>query len=111
MAWTSHGHHISGSTITEHRPEKVARCGGPGLCRECSREASLWTNRNKPEEAPPSFLQELTSLINKHSLEGMSDTPDFILASFLQNVLTDWNHATRARDAWKYSNMKGAIDG
>ena len=49
----------------------------------------------------PSFERELASLINKYSLEGMSDTPDFILAGFLQNVLTDWNRATRARDKWK----------
>lgn len=47
------------------------------------------------------FLQELAKLINKHSLENGSDTPDFILASFLESVLVDWNHATRTRDRWK----------
>ena len=47
------------------------------------------------------FLEELKQLINKHSLENGSDTPDYILASFLENVLVDWNHAVRARDKHK----------
>lgn len=46
------------------------------------------------------FVQELQHLINKYSYENGSDTPDFILANFLQNVLVDWNHAVRARDRW-----------
>jgi hypothetical protein len=50
---------------------------------------------------PTGFQKELQSLINKHSLENGSDTPDFILASFLENVLVDWNHATRTRDRWR----------
>lgn len=50
---------------------------------------------------PTEFQRELQSLINKHSLENGSDTPDFILASFLENVLVDWNHATRTRDRWR----------
>lgn len=50
---------------------------------------------------PTEFQRELQSLINKHSLENGSDTPDFILASFLENVLVDWNHATRVRDRWR----------
>jgi hypothetical protein len=53
------------------------------------------------DEEPRTFQQELASLLNKHSLEGGSDTPDFILASFLANVLTDWNHSVRARDTWR----------
>lgn len=46
------------------------------------------------------FQRELQALINKHSLENGSNTPDFILASLLENLLVDWNHATRARDRW-----------
>lgn len=56
--------------------------------------------RKEEQPEPPTFEEELRALINKHSLEGLSDTPDFVLASFLSNVLTDWNHATRARDDW-----------
>lgn len=41
--YTSHGHHIKG-TILVDRPIGLltARCGGPGMCKECSREAALW---------------------------------------------------------------------
>lgn len=46
------------------------------------------------------FEKELTALINKHSLEGESDTPDFILAKFLKNSLKAFNEATRRRSDW-----------
>ena len=52
------------------------------------------------EQHTPTFVQDLSALINSYSLENGSNTPDFILASFLENVLTDWNHATRARTEW-----------
>lgn len=61
---------------------------------------------NKPADdcvcakAEQTFESELRALINKYSLEGDSNTPDFILASFLSNVLTDWNHAVNAREKW-----------
>lgn len=62
---------------------------------ECGGED--WEKQEEQPE-PPTFEEELRALINKHSLEGLSDTPDFVLASFLSNVLTDWNHAVRSRD-------------
>lgn len=58
------------------------------------------------EQQTPTFVQELAALINAYSLENGSDTPDFILASFLENVLVDWNHATRARSRWFESTDK-----
>lgn len=35
----------------------------------------------------PAFVHELTQLINKHSLENNSNTPDYILADYLANCL------------------------
>jgi len=107
MAWTRHGHQIEGTPVEPAQP-RVARCGGPTLCRECWADVQAWSVFNPKEEKPPSFEEELRALINKHSLEGMSNTPDFILAGFLQNVLTDWNHATRARDRWTGSINKSS---
>lgn len=46
------------------------------------------------------FVHELGALINKYSLENESDTPDFILASFLNDCLNAFNTATRRRDDW-----------
>lgn len=46
------------------------------------------------------FLKELESLINRHSKENDSDTPDFILAEYIGNCLHGFSQATRARDKW-----------
>ena len=41
------------------------------------------------------FEQELTNLINCHSLEQGSDTPDHILAEYLTNCLHAFNNAAK----------------
>ncbi len=46
------------------------------------------------------FISELRAVINKHSMENGSDTPDFILADYLNNCLRTWNFATTAREKW-----------
>lgn len=46
------------------------------------------------------FRSDLTSLLNRYSQENGSDTPDFILAKYLDNCLTSWNHAIAEREEW-----------
>lgn len=46
------------------------------------------------------FEKELTELINKHSLENDSDTPDFILAKYLVWCLRGYNGAIKERGHW-----------
>ncbi len=46
------------------------------------------------------FERELTDLINKHSMEGASDTPDFVLSHYLQKCLDAFNIASRERESW-----------
>ena len=46
------------------------------------------------------FEKELSNLINKHSREDASNTPDFILAKFLTECLYAWNGATQKRENW-----------
>jgi hypothetical protein len=46
------------------------------------------------------FRKELEELINRHSKEGISDTPDFILASLLTGVLDVFDSVTVERDRW-----------
>jgi hypothetical protein len=46
------------------------------------------------------FRQELESLINCHSRENGSDTPDFILADYLMGCLTAFDKATTNRAYW-----------
>lgn len=47
-----------------------------------------------------SFIEELTNLLNRHSQENASNTPDFILAQFLGDVLKAWNVGVQQREAW-----------
>ena len=47
-----------------------------------------------------SFRDELTQLINRHSKENKSATPDFILAQYLENCLRAFGEAVGRRAAW-----------
>lgn len=49
--WTSHGHDIPGVTVAGPGRPPVARCGGPGLCSQCSAEASLAQHLGVPPSA------------------------------------------------------------
>jgi len=44
------------------------------------------------------FQKELEQLINKHSMENGSDTPDYILAEYLTSCLKAYGRAVQARD-------------
>lgn len=46
------------------------------------------------------FEKELEHLINKHSMENDSDTPDFILAQYMFTCLSAYQNAIKARDKW-----------
>jgi len=46
------------------------------------------------------FPEELEDLINKHSLEGGSNTPDFILAEYLKQCLETFNMCIQRRENW-----------
>ena len=50
---------------------------------------------------------EMCELINEQCGENVSNTPDFILAEFMQNALNAFNKATNQREEW-YGN--GAED-
>ena len=47
-----------------------------------------------------SFQEELESLINQHSIENDSDTPDFILAQYIVDCLRVYAKTVKARDKW-----------
>lgn len=46
------------------------------------------------------FRKELEELINKHSRENGSNTPDFILAEFLVDCLAAWDKGVSRRNQW-----------
>ena len=52
-----------------------------------------------PEESR-SLEKELSSLLNRFSAEGESNTPDFILAQYLMGCLQAFTTAVQQRETW-----------
>lgn len=46
------------------------------------------------------FQVELEELINRHSIENGSDTPDRLLAEYLVGCINIYNQTVKARDRW-----------
>ena len=46
------------------------------------------------------FYEDLKALINCHSLENNSDTPDHILADYMQSCLLAFEDGVKAREEW-----------
>jgi len=53
-----------------------------------------------PEPHDDQFKHELRELLNRHSMENGSDTPDFILANYLCDCLEAWNLSVTQRSGW-----------
>ena len=52
------------------------------------------------------FKEELEKLLNKYSMENMSNTPDYILANYMYNCMHSYNAAVSARDKWHSKQYK-----
>ena len=52
------------------------------------------------EPALSNFQRELVTLINRHSLENDSDTPDYLLAAYLRSCLEIFSGFIRQRERW-----------
>ena len=78
---------VPAETTTE-TPEREGDCS-PAIC-------------SPPPFDPPkgSFQKELEHLINCKSIEGGSDTPDFILADYLMDCLAAFDKAVSRRTEW-----------
>ena len=63
------------------------------------------------EEVTP-LERELAQVLNKHSAENASNTPDFILAEYLMGCLEAFNVATNSANAWRgiETDIVGATD-
>lgn len=46
------------------------------------------------------FLADLKTLINTHNIESRSNTPDYILANYIDLCLEAWDKATEQRDEY-----------
>lgn len=56
------------------------------------------------------FIDDVTSLLNRYSCENASNTPDFILATYLLACLDAWNAGVTTRDAWYGFNQRILVD-
>lgn len=54
----------------------------------------------KTEDTLSKFREELETLVNRYSVENLSNTPDFILATYITGCLYVFESATLARDKW-----------
>lgn len=54
--------------------------------------------------------KELTALLNRHSAESGSDTPDWVLAQYLLDCLAGWDRAIVARQRWYDDNEDTALE-
>ena len=61
-----------------------------------------------PENPEPSLANELETLLNRHSRENASNTPDFILARFMRECLLSFEAAVRRRDEWMGLNSSAS---
>lgn len=50
--------------------------------------------------AEKNFRRELEALLNTYSKENRSNTPDFVLAHYLERQLEAFDEAVLAREAW-----------
>ena len=62
------------------------------------KENSNWLSY--PSEKDNNFRKEIEEAINRNSMENGSNTPDFILAEYLQHCLAAFDLATKRRDTW-----------
>ena len=63
------------------------------------------TKKNLRKESE--FEKELCALINRHSKENDSNTPDFILAEYLQGCLENFGVAMKSRDKFFGRTKRG----
>lgn len=47
------------------------------------------------------FIQEVSAVINKYSMENRSNTPDFLIAEYLLGCLTVYENTVHRRDELK----------
>lgn len=66
---------------------------------DCS-DMDAATDDERRRKRLPIFQKDVEQLLNTHSMENASGTPDFILAKYLTACLRAYEVATVDRDAW-----------
>jgi hypothetical protein len=56
------------------------------------------------------FKRELAALLNRHSIEADSNTPDSVLAEYLTSCLEVWRQCVPLRDSWHGFDPRKAFE-
>ena len=56
--------------------------------------------------ASQEFLRAMAAVVNRFSRENASNTPDYILAEFMDATLAAFEKASRAREKWYGAELK-----
>lgn len=71
------------------------------LTEEAAKPGALQTpTEEEPPPTPSTLVRDLEALLNMHSAENESNTPDFILAEYLMDCLHAFETASRHREQW-----------
>lgn len=78
---------------------------------ECTQSPSPWEYVEELT-SQDTFEKELEYLINRYSKENKSNTPDFILAQYINDSLSVFNDAVNAREKWygRKNNRELSVD-
>ena len=71
-----------------------------GIGQNILREMGEHIDMPEKHAEDPCFKEELEILINKHSMENDSNTPDWVLAHYLMGCLEVFNEITNIRTRW-----------
>lgn len=94
--WTTHGYWIGEYQWTsedeDHRPALVAKCGGPGMCSECTAEQkALWQKLAAARSvAPPPRLRQVPPSSAKPWSSGTAALTDDPLAGVWADPMGRW---------------------
>ena len=115
MALVEHGHEPTDIFVSNvknvarlsgilHHAKLIERyflCRGAGVRGDMTlpQDAEVVSPEQSKSEKP-NFKEALESLINQHSKEGDSNTPDFILASYLAEQLKVFDNHVKWREVW-----------
>lgn len=50
------------------------------------------------------LIDDFAEVINKRSIENLSNTPDFMIAEYLVRCLENWNRTVVERNDWFFRN-------
>lgn len=79
---------------------RIAAQSNLSLYDWCKQEMNKTKETQSAGRVVSTFENELMQLLNKHSRENMSDTPDYILAQYLNSCLAAYSIAVTQRDQW-----------